>query len=183
VLDNRTAQIRVGDQQPVATSETVNTSATNVVTQNIEYKDTGVLLEVTPSVNAGGLVLMDVAQEVTDVGSIDAATGQRTFLQRNINSSVAVQSGETIVLGGLIKDNTSQGDTGIPILHKLPGIGWMFGTKERTGARTELLITLTPRAIRSMSEANQVGEEMRLRMQRLLEEMEPRRRYGAARYN
>ena len=181
VLDNRTAQIRIGDQQPVATSETVNTSATNVVTQNIEYKDTGVLLEVTPRVNAGGLVIMDVAQDVTDVGSIDAATGQRTFLQRNINSTVAVQSGETIVLGGLIKDNSSEGSTGIPVLHKLPGVGWLFGKKQQTGLRTELLVTLTPRAIRSTSEANQVGAEMRLRMQRLLEEIQPRR--AASRIN
>ena len=112
VLDNHTAEIRVGDQQPVSTSTTTNTSNTDVVTQNIEFKDTGVLLEVTPRVNAGGLVIMDVAQEVTDVGNIDAATGQRSFLQRNIKSTVAVQSGETIVLGGLIRDNSSQTDTG-----------------------------------------------------------------------
>ena len=171
VLDNHTAEIRVGDQQPVATSETVNTSATNVVTQNIEYKDTGVLLTVTPRVNAGGMIIMEVAQEVVDVGEIDAATGQRSFLQRNITSTVAVQSGETIVLGGLIRDRSARGNSGIPVLKDLPGIGWAFSNTRNEGQRRELLVTLTPRAIRNTTEARLAGDELRLRMQRLVEEM------------
>ena len=171
VLDNHTAEIRVGDQQPVATSETVNTSATNVVTQNIEYKDTGVLLTVTPRVNAGGMIIMEVAQEVTDVGEIDAATGQRSFLQRNITSTVAVQSGETIVMGGLIRDRSARSNSGIPILKDLPGIGWAFSTNSSEGTRRELLVTLTPRAIRDTNEARLAGDELRVRMQRLVEEM------------
>jgi general secretion pathway protein D len=98
VLDNQTADIVVGDQQPVLSG----TSATDggTVTENIVYKDTGVKLSVTPRVNDSGLVVMDISQEVTDVGSIDAATGQRSFLQRSINSTVAIQSGDTIILGG-----------------------------------------------------------------------------------
>jgi general secretion pathway protein D len=171
VLDNHTAEIRVGDQQPVATSETVNTSATNVVTQNIEYKDTGVLLTVTPRVNAGGMIIMEVAQEVVDVGEIDAATGQRSFLQRNINSTVAVQSGETIVLGGLIRDRSARGNSGIPVLKDLPGIGWAFSTTRSEGTRRELLVTLTPRAISNTTEARLAGDQLRIRMQRLVEEM------------
>jgi general secretion pathway protein D len=166
VLDNHTAEIRVGDQQPVATSETVNTSATTGVTQ-----DTGVLLTVTPRVNAGGMIIMEVAQEVVDVGEIDAATGQRSFLQRNINSTVAVQSGETIVLGGLIRDRSARGNSGIPVLKDLPGIGWAFSTTRSEGTRRELLVTLTPRAISNTTEARLAGDQLRIRMQRLVEEM------------
>lgn len=171
VLDNHTAQIRVGDQQPVATSETTNTSNTDVVTQNIEYKDTGVLLEVTPRVNAGGMVILDVAQEVTDVGEIDVATGQRTFLQRNFNSTVAVQSGQTMVLGGLIRDNSVESNAGVPLLKDIPVVGSLFGSTSNSGDRTELLVTLTPRAIRNSSEAKQAGEALREQMQGLLREV------------
>ena len=79
------------------------------------------MLDVTPSVNAGDLVTLDINQSVIDVGdTIDAATGQRAFLQRQLNSKVAVRSGETLVLGGLIKDNTSRGKSGLPVLSAIP---------------------------------------------------------------
>ncbi|TAL08173.1 MAG: type II secretion system protein GspD, partial [Porticoccaceae bacterium] len=130
VLDNHSAQIQVGDQQPVQSS-TVVTDGGNT-TSSIQYKDTGVMLDVLPSVNAGGLVTMDVNQDVTDVGPVDAATGQRSFLQRAIASRVAVRSGETVVLGGLIRDNTSRGKSGLPWLQDIPWLGNLFRTTSRT---------------------------------------------------
>ena len=167
VLDNQTASIRVGDQQPVFTGST--TTDGGVVTQNVQYKDTGVALQVTPHVNSNGLVKMELQQDVTDVGEIDSATGQRSFLQRNIKSNIAVKSGETIVLGGLIRDNSTDGKSGVPILSDAPVVGNLFSGSSRSGARTELLVLITPTAIKNQRDLSKTGEEMRERMKRLMD--------------
>ena len=169
VQDNREATIQVGNQQPIQTSQTVNTSNTGVLTQNVELKDTGVQLKVKPRVNSGGLVVMDIMQEVTDVGALDTATGQRTFLKRSIESTVAIQSGDTIILGGLIQDRKTDGDSGIPYLSKLPFVGALFGSKGEDSDRTELLITISPKAINQYKDFNKVGDEFRDKMQGLTE--------------
>ena len=165
VQDNKEASIQVGNQQPIQTSQTVNTNNTGVLTQNVELKDTGVQLKVKPRVNAGGLVVMDILQEVTDIGATDAATGQRSFLKRSIESTVAIQSGDTIILGGLIQDRTTEGDSGIPFLSRLPIIGPLFGSKNEDGERTELLITISPRAINQYQDFAKIGEEFQGKMQ------------------
>ncbi|MFZ2207204.1 MAG: type II secretion system secretin GspD [Porticoccaceae bacterium] len=166
VLDNHSAQIQVGDQQPVQSS-TVVTDGGNT-TSSIQYKDTGVMLDVLPSVNAGGLVTMDINQEVTDVGPVDAATDQRSFLQRAIASRVAVRSGETVVLGGLIRDNTSRGRSGIPWLQDIPWLGNLFRTTTRNNNRTELVVLITPRALQNDEQLRAVSDEMRRHFARSL---------------
>lgn len=162
VLDNHTAGIAVGNQQPIRSAETV-TSGGNVTT-SIQYKDTGVNLQVTPSVSAENVVTMNINQAVTDVGQIDTATGQRSFLQRQIISKVAVRSGETLVLGGLIRDNDTSGNRGLPLLSEIPVVGGLFGTQTRNASRTELLVVITPRVVRSDLDARDVGAEFRERM-------------------
>ena len=159
----------MGNQQPIQTSQTVNTSNTGVLTQNVELKDTGVQLKVKPRVNNGGLVIMDIMQEVTDIGALDTATGQRSFLKRSIESTVAIQSGDTIILGGLIQDNQDKGDSGVPFLHKLPIIGGLFGSKTDGSNRTELLITISPRAINQYQDFAKIGDEFREKMQGVTE--------------
>lgn len=166
VLDNHSAQIQVGDQQPVQSSSIVTDGGTT--TTSIQFKDTGVMLDVLPSVNAGGLVTMDINQEVTDVGPLDAATGQRSFLQRAIASRVAVRSGETVVLGGLIRDNTSRGKTGIPWLQDIPVLGGLFRTTSRSNNRTELVVLITPRALQNDEQLRAVSDEMRRHFARSL---------------
>jgi general secretion pathway protein D len=169
VLDNHTAYIAVGDQVPVVQGTTITNGGNSV--ENIVFKDTGVQLSVRPSVNAGGLVTMDIEQSVIDVGNIDSATGQRTFLDRTINSRVAVRSTESVVLGGLIRENASLGDSGVPILHKIPVVGSLFGTTTTENRRTELLVIITPRALYSGEELREVSDEMReqVRFLQLLE--------------
>lgn len=171
VLDNREATIQVGTQQPISTGTTsFPTSGTPTTTQNFSLKDTGVQLTVRPRVNAGGLVVMDIQQEVTDIGSQpDPVTGQSTFLKRAIESSVAIQSGDTIILGGLIQDNTRTGDAGIPYLHTLPFVGPLFGYKTETGARTELLVTISPRAVNRYRDFDRIGEAFRDKMRGITE--------------
>jgi general secretion pathway protein D len=159
VLDNNFAYIHVGDQVPFSTGATTTDGGTT--TERIQYRDTGVRLNVRPSVNAGGLITMDVEQSVTDIGNIDAATGQRTFLERNIVSRVAVRSNESVVLGGLIRESANEASSGVPLLHKLPVVGGLFGTIDEDNIRTELLVIITPRAIYNESELRAVSDEMR----------------------
>lgn len=163
VLDNHTASINVGDQVPIQSSQTI-TEGGNVST-SIQYKDTGVALSVLPSVNVGDMVTMQISQAVTDVGLPDGPTGQRRFLQRQISSKVAVRSGETIVLGGLIRENTTDGSNGIPLVHEIPFFGALFGQKSKVQDRTELLVIITPRVVRSDQDARDIGRDLRLRMQ------------------
>ncbi|MFB1011061.1 MAG: type II secretion system secretin GspD [Thiopseudomonas sp.] len=167
VQDNREASIQVGNQQPIQTSQTVNTSNTGVLTQSVELKDTGIQLKVKPRVNSGGLVIMEIMQEVTDVGATDAATGQRSFLKRNIESTVAIQSGDTIILGGLIQENNSDGDSGVPFLHRVPVLGTLFGTKNKASNRTELLVTISPRAINKYQDFQKIGDSFRSKMHQI----------------
>ncbi|HPE61886.1 MAG TPA: type II secretion system secretin GspD [Thiolinea sp.] len=170
VLDNQTAEIRVGDQQPIYTGTSTVTNGQLTDIPSYQYKDTGVSLQVTPHVNSNGLVKMDVTQDITDVGEVDSATGQRSFLQRKIKSNIAVQSGETIVLGGLIRENQTDGDSGVPVLKNLPIVGDAFKSRNKGGKRTELLVLITPTAIKDQSGLNRTGQEMRDRMKRLFDD-------------
>ncbi len=166
VLDNGTARLQVGDQVPVPTQQSVSTLDPNAPIVNaIDFRDTGVILEVTPHVNASGLVVLDVRQEVSDVvptttSGIDAPTIQR----RVIESTVAVQNGETIALGGLIRDSRNRTRSGIPVLSRLPLFGPLFGTTTDKKDRTELLVLLTPRVVRDAGEARAVTRELRERL-------------------
>lgn len=161
-LDNQPAEIRVGNQQPILSGTTTTTGGN--VTQSITYKDTGVMLRVTPRVNSGGLVTLDIAQEVTDVGAVDTATGQRTFLQRSMQSRIAIPSGQTAVLGGLIKDNTTNNRSGLPFLSEIPILGAAFGAHEKSLERTELLVVLTPRVLENAQQLRDISDEIRARM-------------------
>ncbi|WP_406623201.1 type II secretion system secretin GspD [Acidovorax sp. SDU_ACID1] len=166
VLDNHSASIMVGRQQPIKTSTTI-ASTGGFATENITYKDTGVVLNVTPSVNASGLITLDILQQVTDVGEEDTATRQRYFLARQIQTRVAVRSGEPIVLGGVISENETAGNNGVPGLRNIPLLGALFSTSESTSARTELLVMLTPRVLEDDDALRSASAEMRDRLRGL----------------
>ena len=144
VLNNQEASIQVGDEVPVATQErqsTIDPDAPLVST--VEYRDTGVLLNVKPRVNAGGLVIMEVEQEVSTVPSTaDVDTLTPRIQTRKISSTVAVNSGDTIILGGLVEENLALSEAGIPGLHTVPVLGPLFGTKADNQSRTELLVLI-----------------------------------------
>lgn len=165
VLNNHTASIVVGNQQPIKSGETVTTGGN--ITTNIQYKDTGVSLSVTPSVNAGNMVTMQLNQTVSDVGAVDVATGQRSFLQRQISSKVAVRTGETLVLGGLMRDNTTTGKSGLPGLQDVPVLGSLFGANTNSTNRTELLVVITPRVVRSDQDLRDLSTNLREKMKDL----------------
>jgi general secretion pathway protein D len=171
VLDNEPARLQVGDQVPISVrSSTSVTDSDAPVVNEIEYRDTGVILDLIPRVNASGLVVLDIIQEVSDVAS-STATGATvtqtispTISQRRIASTVAVASGETIALGGLIRDNKTNAVTGVPLLSDIPYLGNLFKTTTDFQRRTELLVLLTPRVVRDSDDARTVTDELRRRL-------------------
>jgi general secretion pathway protein D len=169
VLNNQTATIDVGDEVPITTQQQQSVAAGLApIVNNIEYRNTGVLLSVTPRVNPGGLVIMDVEQEVSQVSSeSEAGTLTPIISKRSITTSVAVQSGQTVVLGGLIREQKVVVRSGIPGLYNLPIIGPLFGTTANEQVRTELVVLITPRAVQNAAEAAQVTDEFRSKMQSL----------------
>jgi general secretion pathway protein D len=167
VVNNHTASLDVGDQVPIVTASSTSTIGTNSPTVNsVDYRDTGVILKVTPRVNAGGLVLLDVDQEVSDVAATNSSTiNSPTIQQRKFSTSLAVQDGQTIALGGLIRDNATKVRSGIPFLNAIPILGALAGSQQKTDVRTELIVLLTPHVIRSPTDADAVTDELRKKIQ------------------
>jgi general secretion pathway protein D len=167
VLNNQAANINIGDEVPVVTQQQQSTLGTSNIINSVQRQRTGVLLTVTPRVNKGGLVIMEIVQNVSNVASGDetSATFGPTIQNREITSTVAVQSGETLVLGGLIRETNEFTESGIPILRKLPLIGPLFRTTTRDNNRTELVVLITPRAVQNMRESRMITEELRSKMQ------------------
>lgn len=162
VLNNQTALLQVGDQVPISTQSSVSTVANSSVINSIEYRDTGVILKVTPRVNDNGLVLLDIAQEVSDVSTTTSSNlDSPTIQQRRLSSSIAVQDGQTVALGGLIRDNLKKGDSGVPLLKDIPVLGHLFGSTTNSRDRTELLVLLTPRVVRGVADAQAITDELR----------------------
>jgi general secretion pathway protein D len=169
VLDNQEATLLVGDQVPVETGSAnvlaaTSTSSTTVV-NSINYINTGVILRVLPRVNINGNVTLDVEQEVSGVvGSGTAPNLTPTVSQQQIKSAIAIASGQTVLLGGLITEQQSRTRNGIPVLEELPGVGDLFSTNDRSTQRTELIVFIQPQIIRNSTDAAKVAEELRAKM-------------------
>ena len=171
VLDNKTATITVGDQVPIRTSETVSQATSGqspVITSAIQFRDTGVTLEVTPRVNNSGKVIMEIRQEVSSVDrTTTSSIDSPTINKREIKTSVAVASGDTIVLGGLIQDDNQHSNSGLPGAKDVPVLGWLFGSESKTKKRTELLVLITPTAVLDDSDAQDATAELMKKMKGL----------------
>jgi general secretion pathway protein D len=166
VLDKQQASIQVGDLVPTITqsAESVITAGAPVV-NNVQYQPTGVILTVTPRVNSGGLVTLDIEQEVSDVvPTTTSSINSPTFQQRRIKTKVVVQDGDTISLAGLISDKRFRDNSGVPFLGEIPVLGSLFSTRDKSAARTELLILLTPRVLYDQHDARALTEELRRKL-------------------
>ena len=174
VLDNQVATLQVGDQVPVATaSATVLTGTGAPVVNTIDYRNTGVILRVVPRINSNGNVLLDIEQEISNVAAGSAGSLTPTVSQRRVKSSIAVASGQTVLLAGLISERSDKQRTGLPIIDQLP-FGDLLGNTNRTKQRTELIIFIRPQIIRDGVDAMRVAEEMRTRLQGRLGTTDPR---------
>lgn len=158
VLNNQTATLQVGDQVPVAVQSSQSTGGENAPLVNtIEFRDTGVILNITPHINEGGLVLLEVAQEVSEVAETKSSgIDSPTIQTRKIETMVAAQNGETIALGGLIRETSSQSNSGVPLLKDIPLLGKAFSTTSDVKRRTELIVLLTPRVVTNAYETRDV---------------------------
>lgn len=162
VLDNAKGTVNVGTRISVETgSSTGSGTGGNTVTTR-QYIDTGVLLTVTPRINAGGRVTLDINQEVSSAGA--SSSNNPPINTRKAQTTVNVASGETMVLAGLIQKDRGSGSAGVPLLSKIPIIGGLFGTQTFRNNRTELVVLITPTVISSNDEARGVTEELRKKL-------------------
>ena len=165
VLDNQAATLQVGDQVPISTGSATVLTANNTVVNTIDYKNTGVILHVVPRVNPNGNVVLDIEQEISAVVPGTAATALTpTVSERKVKSSISVQSGQTVLLAGLISDTVNVTKQGIPLLDEIPKVGDIFANQTKTNVRTELIIFIRPQIIRDAVDANMVAEELRTKM-------------------
>lgn len=170
VLNNHSASLQIGDEVPVPVSSAVSSIDSNApIVNSIQYRNTGVILTVTPRINEGGLVMLDVEQEVSTVAEtsssgIDAPTIQ----QRRMNTTVAVQNGSTVALGGLIRNSISRSNSGVPILKDIPLLGEAFKNNDFVERRSELIVLLTPRIIRNTEETREAMDYLQSEFRSLL---------------
>lgn len=160
VSDNREARIQVGKQVPILISETYG--STNVTQQrNIQYKDIGTILKVKPRINEGGLVSIELNQEISDYVTIKlyANEDQVIINKTDVSTNLVVQDGQTIIIGGLINEKISASNTGIPWLNKIPILGYLFGNTSNDSTQTEIVILLTPHVMKSIQDASDVTSE------------------------
>lgn len=165
-LDNQKATIKSGERIPINQSTIVG-GTTNAVTTTAQYIDTGVLLQVTPHINAGGLVSLEVQAEVSDPGNAACADCAPPINTRSIQTYVSVPSGQTMVMGGLINEGRQNASEGIPLLSRIPILGGLFGQQTLKNNRTELVLFITPRVVESQTDIAAVVQEMRRRMENM----------------
>ena len=178
VLNNQEAQITVGTQIPIVqtsiigypstttTTGTTTNPVTNTGIGQVSYISTGVTLDVKPRVNPGGLVYMEISQEVSAPGSA-AAGSNPPISQRSLQTQIAVQSGQTVLLGGLISENDILSDSGVPGLSSIPLLGKLFGNTSKTRSRTEIIVLITPQVITNAEDARTMTDEYQKRFESL----------------
>lgn len=175
--DNQEARILVGQEVPIITSQ----ADTNVTTdnntrflQNVQYRDTGVIISVIPQVNSEGLVNLNLSQEVSEIDRSSDQTNisSPTFRTREAETSVVVTSGETLIIGGIISETSTENRSGVPFLMDLPVLGRFFRSSLEAEVRTELIVLITPYVVRDRAEANSVTEEFKQRVDGVLRELD-----------
>lgn len=158
VSDNHEARIQVGQQVPLVTSETYSSTSTSVPIRTIQYKDIGMILKVKPQINDSGLVALEISQEVSTYSKDTLYTDETQIILNKTEAStnLVAQDGQTIVIGGLIREDDTKNRQGIPFIYKIPLLGYLFGNTDNEDSRTELVILLTPHVIKNQQDAKSV---------------------------
>jgi len=144
------------------------------VVNTIDYRNTGVILRVVPRINSNGNVLLDVEQEISNVAAGSAGSLTPTVSQRRVKSSIAVASGQTVLLAGLISERSETSRSGLPLVDQLGEFGKLFGGNNKSAQRTELIIFIRPQIIRDGVDAMRIAEEMRTKLQGRIGSSDPR---------
>ena len=170
VMDNRPALLQVGDEVPIVTRQAQSVIDPEApIVNNVEFRNTGVILKVLPRVTANGTINLVIEQEISSVARSDTQTLTPTISQRRVSSTVSVSSGQTVLLGGLISEQQERGRDGIPVLGDAPIIGDLFRSNRNNTTRTELIILIRPQIMRDSLDAQNVAEQMRSQL-RLMNE-------------
>ena len=166
VMDNKTATLQIGDQVPITTQSAISIQGANApIVNSITYRDTGVILQIRPKINESGRVLLDIEQEVSSVTNTTTSNiDSPTIQQRRVKTTVVVNDGESVALGGLIQDSKTTRNKQVPVLGDIPLIGSAFRDKSNGLQKTELVIFITPRVVRNLNEAQAITEEYRQRL-------------------
>lgn len=164
VINNQVATLQVGDIVPISTGSATVLTTNNTVVNTIDYRNTGIILRVSPRINVNGNVRLDVEQEISNVSPATAASLTPTVSQRRVKSSISVATGQTVLLAGLISEQQNGDRNGFPLLDQIPGIGDAFSHQGKKGTRTELIIFIRPQIIRDSLDAHQVAEELRSKL-------------------
>jgi general secretion pathway protein D len=161
-LDNHKARLQIGDQVPVITQTATNTTTTTpAIVSTVEYRDTGVILEVTPRISGDDKVVVDIAQEVSGVArTVTSGIDSPTIQQRKLASTLVLQDGAVVALGGLISHRSSDSDSGVPGLKDVKLLGKLFKSKNKEAARTELVVLLTVRIMRDPASSSQMTRDL-----------------------
>jgi len=161
-VDNRPARLQVGDQVPVVTQRAQNTSSSDAqLINSIDYRSTGVILNVTPRIAGGDRLVLDVTQEVSSVGRTNTSgIDSPTIQQRRFESTLILDNGGTIALGGLISSTRSDGHSGVPWLKDIPGVGSLFRSQTRDRTRSELIVLLSARIIEDAASAQRAMTDL-----------------------
>jgi general secretion pathway protein D len=165
-LDNQKATIKVGNRIPIQ-QQTLVGGTTNAVTTTAQYIDTGVLLQVTPHINAGGLVTLEVDAEVSTPGTTTDPTVAPPINTRSVQTLLAVPTGQTMVMGGLISEDNQNSSKGLPLISRIPIIGGLFGDQSLTNNRTELVLFITPRVVENEADVARIIDDLRRKMDQL----------------
>ena len=168
--DNREAHILIGEEIPILTStqQSLIGTTSDRLFSSVQYRDTGKILTIVPQINSAGLVNMEIRQEVSAVGSnVFGNTNSPSFTSREAETTVVVQDGESVLIGGIIDDQVQRIRRGVPFLMDVPVLGRAFRTESDTVDRTELIILITPHVIKNRKEARTVTEEFEDRIRGL----------------
>jgi general secretion pathway protein D len=161
--DNQEAEINIGDEVPIPTTSEVredDTGTAKTTETTIQYRDTGIIMRVTPHINKQGMVRMELSQEVSNlskqtVEGVDAPV----ISTRNAQTTVAVNDGQTVIIGGLMEQTQSSGASGIPYLSRMPFLKYAFGYERSSFSNTELIILITPHVVLNEEDSNVVSKE------------------------
>jgi general secretion pathway protein D len=169
VANKESAHVQVGNRIPITQNYIDTSGNADTTVGNVQYEDTGVILDVTPRINPGGLVYLTVGQQVSNVDTTVSADamGNPTIQERQISTHAIVRSGQTVLLGGLIQQDESEGRAKVPLLGDIPLLGYLFGSTERKHDRTELIVLITPTVISSGEDARRITEEYKRKLKAL----------------
>lgn len=172
VKSGQQASIDVGSRVPIITSNSQSSSAAGApIVQQVSYLNTGVLLDIKPTVHATGYVDIEISQEISEAtNATSGGINSPTISNRSVETVLTLRDGGSVLIGGLIRSTDGEGETGIPLLGKLPGVGRLFRGNNSSDSRTELMVMIIPYILNSPQEAEMMTDELQKARLKIIDE-------------